>query len=39
MEKCSSFSFIFFSIICGSAKKPDDNKNSKEDGQMSAGLC
>jgi len=29
MQKCSPFSFIFFSIIYGSAKKPDDKKKVK----------
>ena len=33
--KCS---FIFFSIIYGSVKKPDAKKKSKEDKQISAGL-
>jgi len=37
MQKCSPFSFIFFSIIYGSAKKLDDKKKSKEDEQISAG--
>ena len=34
------FSFIFFSITYGSAKKRDDKKKkkSKEDKQISAGL-
>jgi len=39
MQKCSPFSFIFYSIIYGSAKKPDDKKKKrKEDEQISAGL-
>jgi len=33
-----TISFIFFSVIYGSAKKPDDKKKSKEDEQISAGL-
>jgi len=33
------FPFIFFSIIYGSAKKPDDKKKKSEgDEQISAGL-
>jgi len=38
MQKCSPFSFIFFSIIYGSAKKPDDKKRSKEEEQILADL-
>jgi len=30
--------FFFFSIIYGSAKKPNDIKEIKEDRQISAGL-
>jgi len=39
MQKCSPFSFIFCSIIYGSAKKRDDKKKkSKEDEQILLGL-
>jgi len=39
IQKCSPFSFVFFSIIYGSAKKPDEKKKkSKEDEQILAGL-
>jgi len=39
MQKCSPFSFIFFSIIFGSAKKPDEKKKKgKENKQILAGL-
>ena len=29
IQECSPFSFIFFSIIYGSAKKPDDKRKVK----------
>ena len=37
-QKCSPFSFIFFSIIYGTAKKPDEKKKSEEDEHTLADL-